>query len=295
MQNLVLNTKYNTMITSAVTIGCSYLENNPSISTFVLGISGGIDSAVTAALARKVCDEFTTREIRLIGVCLAIEGNKEDELERAAEVGYALCDEFSIVSLDAAVGDLMAVIDPHLHAKYTALLPKMTFQDRVRAGNIKARIRMIHLYNLAQANSGLVLSTDNFTELQLGFWTLHGDVGDFGFVQNLWKTEVYGMAETLGEPLTACVNATPTDGLGVSDSDISQLLPDWVPEAGQTYVDAYRIIDDILIGYFSHNCTVNHDHPVILRHKATQFKRANPVSISRDLLIWRHNTKWVPM
>jgi len=295
MQNLALNSNYDTMIGSAISVGCRYLEKYPSIDTFVLGISGGIDSAVTAALARRVCDEFTTRKVRLIGVCLYIDGNKKDEMARAQSVGEALCDEFSMVSLDGAFMRLMADLDPHLHAKYTAELPKCTYQDRIRAGNIKARIRMIHLYNLAQANSGLVLSTDNFTELQLGFWTLHGDVGDFGFIQNLWKTEVYGLAEALGEPLTACVEAKPTDGLGVSDSDISQLLPGWEPAEGQTYVDAYRLIDEVLIDYFTHNCTFDLDHPVILRHKASQFKRKNPVNISREILTWVHNTKWVPM
>ena len=295
MDNASLHNNYDTMIRAAVNCGCSYLEDHPSISTFVLGISGGIDSAVAAALARKVCDEFTTRKVRLIGVCLYIDGNKKDEMARAQEIGEALCDEFSMVSLDGAFMRLMADLDPPLHAKYTAELPKCTFRDRVRAGNIKARIRMIHLYNLAQANSGLVLSTDNLTEMQLGFWTLHGDVGDFGFIQNLWKTEVYGLAKALGEPLTACVEAKPTDGLGVSDSDISQLLPGWEPAEGETYADAYRIIDEILIAYFTHCSSFDPDHPVILRHKATHFKRKNPVSISRNLLVWTHNPKWVPM
>lgn len=46
-------------------------------------------------------------------------------------------------------------------------------------GNIQARLRMIYLYNLASIHKGLVLSTDNQTEYQLGFWTIHGDVGDF--------------------------------------------------------------------------------------------------------------------
>jgi len=60
---------------------------------------------------------------------------------------------------------------------------------------MKARIRMILLYDLAGGNDGMVLSTDNYTEYLLGFWTLHGDVGDFGMIQSLWKTEVYDMVE----------------------------------------------------------------------------------------------------
>lgn len=55
-------------------------------------------------------------------------------------------------------------------------------------GNIQARLRMIYLYNLASIHKGLVMSTDNQTEYQLGFWTIHGDVGDFDPIQDLWKT-----------------------------------------------------------------------------------------------------------
>lgn len=49
----------------------------------------------------------------------------------------------------------------------------------------------------ASIHKGLVMSTDNQTEYQLGFWTIHGDVGDFDPIQDLWKTEVYGLANYL--------------------------------------------------------------------------------------------------
>ena len=66
---------------------------------------------------------------------------------------------------------------------------------KIRMGNIKARMRMIYLYNLASAHNGIVLSTDNYTEYLLGFFTIFGDQGDYGMIQNLWKTEVYEMSE----------------------------------------------------------------------------------------------------
>lgn len=55
----------------------------------------------------------------------------------------------------------------------------------------QARCRMMYLYDIASRHKGLVMSTDNQTEYQLGFWTIHGDVGDFDPIQDLWKTEVY--------------------------------------------------------------------------------------------------------
>lgn len=52
-----------------------------------------------------------------------------------------------------------------------------TLGTPISKGNIQARLRMIYLYNLASIHKGLVMSTDNQTEYQLGFWTIHGDVG----------------------------------------------------------------------------------------------------------------------
>ena len=103
------------------------------------------------------------------------------------------------------------------------------------------------------------MSTDNQTEYQLGFWTIHGDVGDFDPIQDLWKTEVYKLAEyifykydsemrkegkyyTIPNDLSAKMSAikasialTPTDGLGISNSDLDQIG-----------AKSYNEVDDIL-------------------------------------------------
>jgi NAD+ synthetase len=84
-------------------------------------------------------------------------------------------------------------------------------------------LRMMALYNLASNNGGIVASTDNFSELAAGFWTLHGDVGDVAPIQSLTKSwEVPLVAEELGVP-SSIINAVPTDGLGISESDEDQL------------------------------------------------------------------------
>ena len=95
-------------------------------------------------------------------------------------------------------------------------------KDKIRKGNIRARLRMITLYNLAGASQGFVASTDNFSELAAGFWTLHGDVGDVSPIQSLTKSwEVPALAEMQGVP-DSVVFAVPTDGLGISSSDEDQ-------------------------------------------------------------------------
>jgi len=127
----------------------------------------------------------------------------------------------------------------------------------LQLGNIKARLRMIYLYNLASIHRGCVLDTDNRTEHELGFWTIHGDVGDLncGLI-HLWKTEVYELAhylynETLENGIPTKQSAAimesmalvPTDGNGVSNSDCAQFG-----------LDNYEQVDDVLkTMYFPEN------------------------------------------
>ena len=75
---------------------------------------------------------------------------------------------------------------------------------------------------MAASKKGLVASTDNFSELAAGFWTLHGDVGDIAPIQSLTKSwEVPALAEKLGVPQSV-IEAVPTDGLGVANGDEDQ-------------------------------------------------------------------------
>ena len=157
------------------------------LQSLVLGMSGGIDSALCAALARPVCDELG---IPLIGRGLPASTNKGEENDRADLTGKAFCRNYQTIDIDKGIDGAC------YRLKY--LLPGNIYRDggsnKIRRGNLMARVRMIILYDLAQLSNGIVLSTDNYTEYLLGFWTLHGDVGDYGMIQNLWKTEVYELA-----------------------------------------------------------------------------------------------------
>ena len=153
--------------------------------------------------------------------------------------------------------------------------------DNIRYGNMKARIRMMVLYHIAHLHDGIVLSTDNYTEYLLGFWTLHGDVGDFGMIQSLFKTEVYELSAYLANNLTKeesdvlneCINAVPTDGLGITDSDLDQL-------GAKSYFE----IDNLLILWLNGNTELK-DNTVIKRMLNTRFKRENPYNICRDEIV----------
>lgn len=283
-----ISSQYKIMINGAVTAGVSYLRDNPGVKALILGVSGGVDSAVVAAVARKVCNAMAKegRKVNLSGYSLKILSNKKDEIERASVVGRTYCDIFNEENLAETFLPVLRGVDPLLYAKYVQG-DVLTNKERIRMGNIKARTRMIFLYNKAQEQEGLVLSTDNLTEYYLGFWTLHGDVGDLGLIQELWKTEVFGMADVIGQPVLRCANAVPTDGLGITNSDIDQLLPEWTLEMGD-YKKAYNVVDNILISYLNGTYSGPDNHPVIQRYEASKFKRTNPVNIKRDMLLWRH-------
>lgn len=248
----------------------NYLIAHPNIKSLIIGVSGGIDSALVCALVRPICDELG---INLIGRSLPFNTNKKEELQRATDIGMQFCTDFWEVKIFNKL-ELNKIIK---------IFDESENYSSIRSGNIMARLRMIYLYNLAHTNNGLVLSTDNFTEYLLGFWTLHGDVGDLSPIQNLWKTDVYSMAEYIAKyelgdtiptakALWKCIHALPTDGLGITNSDMDQIG-----------ADDYFEVDQIFNDYFYYG--ENKDHPVIKRYLNSEFKRNNPVNIGKPPLI----------
>lgn len=178
-----------------------------NIHNVALGMSGGVDSALTAAL-------FKSAGWAVTGVTMPIHQNPE-ETERGIEACKALGIKHVHVDLTKPYDDLLDSvrawdndIDDAGHI--------------IRRANLRVRLRMMTVYNVASSIKGLVGSTDNFSELAAGFWTLHGDVGDLAPIQSLNKSwEVPKLAEVYGVPAST-VFATPTDGLGISKGDEDQ-------------------------------------------------------------------------
>ena len=183
--------------------GLSEYRTKWNVENVFLGMSGGIDSALTAAL-------FKNAGWNVTGLTLPIH-QEPSETERGIEACESLGIEHLQVDLTQAFESYLEhateVADANLHGR--------DFYDskdaRVRGGNIRARLRMITLYNQASLHKGIVASTDNFSELAAGFWTLHGDVGDVAPIQSLTKSwEVPALAEHLGVP-ESIISAKPTD------------------------------------------------------------------------------------
>ena len=224
-----------------------YIQNN-HLQSIIIGVSGGIDSTVSCAISYPVCKELN---IPLIGRSLPTTTNKPDENSVAQLVGKAFCTDFKEVSIK----DSFNFISSDLILNEGPV-------TKLQEGNIKARLRMIYLRHLASIHKGVVLDNDNFTEWNLGFWTVGGDSPmDINLgLHYLWKTEIYELAyylyntykelyqsnlhmeESFGfndisrtKAIYESVKLTPTDGNGVSNSDCEQFG-----------LDNYEQVDDVL-------------------------------------------------
>jgi NAD+ synthase len=275
---LSIRTNYKTIYNNILDTAGEYLKKNTAVQSLVIGLSGGIDSALTCVIASELVKQFPG--MGLIGRSIPIESNTDHEILRARNIGENFCTHFQQEDLTHAFQNLYKDLMLNNHRKHSE-----SYEEKIRRGNIKARLRMVYLFDLAHYEKGMVLSTDNYTELLLGFWTLHGDVGNYGFLQYLWKTEVYGLSQFLADQyrnqneiskadaLQACIDALPTDGLGITTSDFDQIG-----------VTDYTMVDHILICYLKGE-EENRDHPVIVRHIRSEFKRRDPQSIGREVLV----------
>ena len=181
----------------------------------VVGLSGGIDSALVARLAR---DALGAEHV--LGVQLPDGPSSGALLSETEEFANALGIEHRVVPVDPlvrAVGEL---------------LPEV--RDRVSLGNAVVRVRMIVLYMLARERHRLVVGTGNKSEVLLGYFTKYGDGGvDLLPIGDLYKTEVRALARELDLPL-AVRERTPTAGLWEGQTDEGEL--------GISYDDADRIL-----------------------------------------------------
>ena len=178
-----------------------FFENNGKDCNAVVGISGGKDSSVAAAL----CVEALGKD-RVIGVLMP-QGEQHD-----IDMAYMLVNHLGIKHYEVNVKD---AVDGILNN-----LPKEIEITAQTKQNIPPRIRMSALYAVSQSVNGRVCNTCNLSEDWVGYSTRYGDsVGDFSPMSNLTVTEVKEIGYLLGLP-KELVDKTPIDGLcGKSDEE----------------------------------------------------------------------------
>ena len=182
----------------------------------VIGLSGGIDSAVVAVLAKNGLGEENIQFL-----ILPDSNSQENDIKDAMAIaGNSPC---KIIEIDSIVSALTREL-------------KIDEGDKILIGNIKARTRMIILYSYASMLNYLVIGTGNKSELLTGYFTKYGDGGaDLLPIGDLYKTEVFEIAKKINIPVNI-INKAPTAGLWPGQKDEEELGID------------YRSLDMILYG-----------------------------------------------
>ena len=171
--------------------------------TAVLGLSGGIDSAVVCELAAKALGPDN-----VLAVLMPYRTSSSESVEHArmmVERTGVLCEEVEISD----------VVDTFFEKEPDA--------EKLRMGNVMARIRMLYLYDASARDGRLVIGTSNKTELLLGYGTLFGDMASaINPIGDLYKTQVWGLARYLQLP-EEIVSKTPSADLWEGQSDEADL------------------------------------------------------------------------
>jgi NAD+ synthase len=180
----------------------------------VLGLSGGIDSALSCFLAAEALGPENVLAVRM-----PYKSSSRDSLEDAQQV----IDATGVQSMTVEITEM---VDP--------LIAKFPEMDNMRKGNIMARMRMIVLYDQSAATHGLVVGTGNKTEILLGYSTLFGDSANaLNPIGDLYKTQVRQLSKAMGVP-DAVLNKAPSADLWAGQTDEGEL--------GFTYAEVDKLL-----------------------------------------------------
>lgn len=218
---------------------------------FALGLSGGIDSAVCAALIKRAAPDAS--------ICLILPiKSKGSDVEDAWE----FANQIGIRTMEVDLTEEHAQMFDKLHRNLESLSDaNLELTKRMADANLRARLRMSAIYTIANFNNYLVVGTDNAAELYTGYFTKYGDGGvDILPLANLLKSEVYEMGRLLGVTENI-LNKSPSAGLWENQTDEGEM--------GTTYAAIDRHLQGLAIE--------EKDLNIIERmHRNTEHKRNMP-------------------
>ncbi|MGH7246016.1 MAG: NAD+ synthase [Candidatus Levyibacteriota bacterium] len=183
----------------------------------VIGVSGGVDSAASLSLAVKAL-----RKDMIFPILMPYGNTQAEGFSHAKEIIQLL----EIPQEHVFVFDIKKIVD--------VIIEDLGDVDKVRKGNVMARVRMLYLFDRAKKENALVVGTENKSEKYLGYFTRFGDeASDIEPIQHLYKTQIWEMAKVLQVP-EDIISKAPTAGLWEGQTDEE--------EFGFSYVDADKIL-----------------------------------------------------
>jgi NAD+ synthase len=224
------------------------------LSHAIVGLSGGIDSALSCYLAADALGPENVLAVRM-----PYRSSSADSLDDAQKVIEA-------TGVQSLTVEITPMVEP--------LFERFADMNDLRKGNIMARTRMVVLFDQSAAFNGLVVGTGNKTEILLGYTTLYGDSAcALNPIGDLYKTQVRQLARDLGLPETIITKAPSADlwagqtdegELGFTYAEVDQLL--------YLLVDERYTPDECIQAGFNENFV----HAVVERIRRNQFKRVLP-------------------
>ncbi len=184
------------------------------LSKAVIGLSGGVDSAVSCALAARALGPEN-----VLAVIIPFKTSSPDSITDAEKV-------IGSTGIQSEIVDITQMAEPYLNDNDEL--------GKVRIGNVLARLRMIVLYDRSAREKALVIGASNKSELMLGYGTLHGDLASaINPIGDLYKTQVWDLARHLSLPESVIVKK-PTADLWEGQTDEDEL--------GFTYQEVDRLL-----------------------------------------------------
>ena len=193
------------LISKRIDVITKWIKNYADENNFnlVVGVSGGIDSAVTSTLCAKT-------NIKTIVVSMPIRQNEKQHNLSLEHIDWLRSKFSNILNYTISLDNVFNSFKDTMSA----------FKSELAFANSRSRLRMITLYQIAQSNNSIVVGTGNKVEdFGIGFYTKYGDGGvDISPIADCTKTQVWDMAKELGI-LQNIIKAKPTDGLWDDNRD----------------------------------------------------------------------------
>lgn len=243
----------------------AFLDTYPdglNVESYVLGISGGVDSSTAGRLAQLAAEKRRARGLKFEFIAVRLPyGEQRDEQDAQDAIAAIGADRIITVNIKPAVDAAMEEL-----RLAGVLVEKTPSQIDFIKGNVKARQRMIVQYAIAGANKGIVIGTDHAAEALMGFFTKFGDgAADIIPLTGLNKRQVRALAKALGIPLHLADKP--------ATADLEDLKPGLLDE--DSFGTNYDYIDDYLEGK---SIPADDEAKILRQYAITIHKRALPVA-----------------